>query len=65
MKIYTKSQIDEIIKRIDILEQRIIDQKIYLNKEQNNLPYSITYILEEMINGINRDLIVLKTMLKR
>ena len=37
--------------------------KIYLNKEQNNLPYSITYILEEMINGINRDLIVLKTMI--
>ena len=63
MKIYTKSQIDEIIERIDILEQRIIDQKIYLNKEQNNLPYSITYILEEMINGINRDLIVLKTMI--
>ena len=63
MKIYTKSQIDDIIKRIDILEQRIIDQKIYLNKEQNNLPYSITYILEEMINGINRDLIVLKTMI--
>ena len=63
MTIYTKSQIDDIIERIDILEQRIIDQKIYLNKEQNNLPYSITYILEEMINGINRDLIVLKTMI--
>ena len=31
MKIYTKSQIDDIIERIDILEQRIIDQKIYLN----------------------------------
>ena len=63
MKIYTKSQIDDIIERIDILEQRKNNKKIYLNKEQNNLPYSITYILEEMINGINRDLIVLKTMI--
>lgn len=65
MKVYTKSQINEINKRIDILEQRIVDQKVYLYKEQNNLPHSTSYILEEMTDGINRDISVLRTMLKR
>ena len=65
MKVYTKSQINDINKRIDILEQRIVDQKLYLYKEQNNLPHSISYMLEEMIDGINRDIAVLRTMLKR
>ena len=65
MKVYTKSKINDINKRIDILEQRIVDQKLYLIREQNNLPHSTSYILEEMTDGINRDIAVLRTMLKR